>query len=59
MAEEYLKSFIGKWDAPTHQFVKKSTDLLRKFIRKTIYARCGKFSYGGLPSHLQCGRISI
>src|SRR6266851_1657376 len=49
VAEEYLKSFTDKWDAPTNQFVRKSTGLLRDFIHKTIYARCGKFSYGGLP----------
>jgi hypothetical protein len=33
--------------------------LLRSFIHKTINARCGKFSHGGLPIYLQCGRISI
>ena len=59
MAEEYLRSFTGKWDGPTNKFVNTATHLLRNFIHGTINTRCGQFSHGGLINHLRCGRISI
>jgi hypothetical protein len=59
VAEEYLRSFTGKWDGPTTQFVNTATHLLKSFIYGTINTRCGQFTHGGLINHLRCGRISI
>ncbi|KAI9465217.1 P-loop containing nucleoside triphosphate hydrolase protein [Lactarius psammicola] len=59
VAEEYLRSFTAKWDQPTNRFVGESTRLLRGFIKKTIDARCGKFSHNGLPIHLRFVRVSV
>jgi len=53
VAEEYLKSFTEQWDGPTDQFVTKATGYLRTFIHNTIDARCGRFLYGSLPSHVR------
>lgn len=59
MAEEYLRSFTGKWDGPTNQFVNTATHHLSNFIHGTINTRCSQFTHGGLIGHLWCGRISI
>ena len=59
MAEDYLRSFTTKWDRPTKKFVSNSEKHLQDFIKKIIEARCGKFLHGGLPIHLQYGRISV
>ncbi len=59
VAEEYLRSFTAKWDQPTNQFVRDSARHLQDFIKKTIDARCGKFSHNGLPIHLRYVRVSV
>ena len=59
VAEDYLRLFTTKWDRPTKKFVSNSEKHLQDCIKKIIEARCGKFSYGGLPIHLQYGRIFV
>ncbi|KAI0002252.1 P-loop containing nucleoside triphosphate hydrolase protein [Russula compacta] len=53
VAEEYLRSFTAKWVAPTNQFIKRATNLLKDFIQKAIDARCTHFTHGGLHTHLR------